>query len=170
MRLRAGTPAVRGADVPVRSGQGWAAASASSGTPPPLSLLRLVLRTQPRSGRKSDGASAGSTAGELLCGTRSRASGPGATTYPAARNPEFNPGWRLTNEKAAGSYNNRSQPSSFWETLAPDEYPFESNVNPKMPHPRWSQVTERLIDTGDRVRTQPFNGYGPYVAKLYQRL
>src|SRR3989442_16035181 len=75
MRLGAGTPAVRGADVPVRSGQGWAAASASSGTPPPLSLLRLVLRTQPRSGRKSDGASAGSTAGELLCGTRSSANG-----------------------------------------------------------------------------------------------
>jgi hypothetical protein len=57
----------------------------------------------------------------------------------------------------------RNQPSSFWETLAPDEYPFESNVNPKVPHPRWSQATERMIDTGDRVRTQPFNGYGPYV-------
>ena len=64
----------------------------------------------------------------------------------------------------------RNQPSSFWETLAPDEYPFESNVNPKVPHPRWSQATERMIDTGERVRTQPFNGYGPYVAKLYERI
>ena len=59
------------------------------------------------------------------------------------------------------------QPSSFWEALAPDEYPFEANVNPRVPHPRWSQAFERLIDTGDRVRTQPFNGYGDSVAKLY---
>lgn len=59
------------------------------------------------------------------------------------------------------------QPATFWEALAPDEYPFESNVNPKKPHPRWSQAAERLIDTGDRVRTQPFNGYGDDVAKLY---
>lgn len=61
------------------------------------------------------------------------------------------------------------QPKTFWETLGPDEYPFESNVDPAVPHPRWSQATERMIDTGDRVRTQPFNGYGNLVAKLYQR-
>jgi len=60
------------------------------------------------------------------------------------------------------------QPKTFWETLAPDEYPFESNVNPAVPHPRWSQAVERMIDTGDRVRTQPFNGYGHLVAKLYR--
>ena len=59
------------------------------------------------------------------------------------------------------------QPKTFWETLAADEYPFESNVNPKIPHPRWSQAFERLIDTGDRVRTQAFNGYGGLVGKLY---
>jgi methionine sulfoxide reductase catalytic subunit len=59
------------------------------------------------------------------------------------------------------------QPKTLWETLAPDEYPFESNVNPKVPHPRWSQATERLIDTGNRVNTQLYNGYGEYVAKLY---
>lgn len=59
------------------------------------------------------------------------------------------------------------QPKTFWETLAPEEYPFESNINPAKPHPRWSQMTERIIDTGDRVKTQPFNGYGNYVAKLY---
>lgn len=62
------------------------------------------------------------------------------------------------------------QPSTFWETLAPDEYPFESNVNPKVPHPRWSQMTERVIDTGDRVKTQSFNGYASYVAKMYPAL
>lgn len=60
------------------------------------------------------------------------------------------------------------QPKTLWETLAPDEYPFESNVNPAVPHPRWSQATERMIDSGDRVRTQPFNGYGKQVASLYK--
>src|SRR5258706_3626978 len=29
-----------------------------------------------------------------------------AAKYPARRNPEFNPGWRLTNEHIVGSYNN----------------------------------------------------------------
>jgi sulfoxide reductase catalytic subunit YedY len=61
-----------------------------------------------------------------------------------------------------------TQPATFWETLAPNEYPFESNVNPKVPHPRWSQAMERVIDTGDYVTTQPYNGYGNYVAKLYK--
>ncbi len=59
------------------------------------------------------------------------------------------------------------QPATLWETLAPEEYPFESNVNPKVPHPRWSQATERMIDTGNRVNTQLYNGYGEFVAKLY---
>lgn len=60
------------------------------------------------------------------------------------------------------------QPKTLWETLAPDEYPFESNVNPKVPHPRWSQATERIVDTGNRANTQLYNGYGEYVAKLYK--
>jgi methionine sulfoxide reductase catalytic subunit len=60
-----------------------------------------------------------------------------------------------------------TQPRTLWETLSPEEYPFESNVNPRVPHPRWSQATERMIDSDDRVRTQPFNGYGDLVAKLY---
>jgi sulfoxide reductase catalytic subunit YedY len=61
------------------------------------------------------------------------------------------------------------QPQTLWETLAPDEYPFESNVNPAVPHPRWSQATERMIDTGNRVNTQIYNGYGKYVASMYAR-
>jgi sulfoxide reductase catalytic subunit YedY len=51
----------------------------------------------------------------------------------------------------------------------PQEYPFESNVNPMAPHPRWSQAFERRIDTGARIRTQPYNGYGNLVAKLYEK-
>jgi sulfoxide reductase catalytic subunit YedY len=61
------------------------------------------------------------------------------------------------------------QPKTFWETLQPKEYPFESNVDPTVPHPRWSQATERMIDTGDRIKTQMFNGYGKYVAGLYAK-
>ena len=63
----------------------------------------------------------------------------------------------------------KEQPKTFWETLSAEEYPFESNVNPKVPHPRWSQATERLIDSGDRVKTLPYNGYGNEVAKLYEK-
>ncbi|SRR6266542_1726935 len=62
------------------------------------------------------------------------------------------------------------QPATFWETLLPDEYPFESNVNPRVPHPRWSQATERMVDSGDRVKTQLFNGYGRYVGGMYPAL
>lgn len=61
------------------------------------------------------------------------------------------------------------QPATLWETLLPQEYPFESNVDPAVPHPRWSQATERLIDSGDRVRTQPYNGYAAQVAALYSK-
>lgn len=60
-----------------------------------------------------------------------------------------------------------TQPKTFWEILNPREYPFESNVDPEVPHPRWSQATERMIDTADRVRTKKFNGYADQVAKLY---
>ncbi len=61
------------------------------------------------------------------------------------------------------------QPKTFWETLSAVEYPFESNVDPGVPHPRWSQATERKIDTGDRVPTIKYNGYADQVAGLYRR-
>jgi sulfoxide reductase catalytic subunit YedY len=60
------------------------------------------------------------------------------------------------------------QPRTFWNELAPNEYPFESNVDPALPHPRWSQLTERLIGTWDVRRTVAYNGYGPFVAGLYR--
>lgn len=59
------------------------------------------------------------------------------------------------------------QPKTFWEALAPEEYPFESNVDPNVPHPRWSQAYERIVDTGLRKRTRVYNGYGEEVGKLY---
>ena len=61
----------------------------------------------------------------------------------------------------------RERPPTFWNRVAPDEYDFWSNVNPNVPHPRWSQRSERLIGTGERVPTQIYNGYGEYVAHLY---
>jgi methionine sulfoxide reductase catalytic subunit len=60
------------------------------------------------------------------------------------------------------------QPKTFWNDIAPDEYGFVSNVDPDKPHPRWSQATERLVDTGERIPTQLYNGYGKWVADLYK--
>ena len=60
-----------------------------------------------------------------------------------------------------------TQPATLWETLNPREYPFESNVDPMVRHPRWSQSTERVVDTGDRISTLQYNGYGDSVAALY---
>lgn len=59
------------------------------------------------------------------------------------------------------------RPPTFWNTLVPDEYDFGANVDPAVPHPRWSQATERLLGSGESVPTRPYNGYGEYVAQLY---
>lgn len=62
------------------------------------------------------------------------------------------------------------RPVSFWETVQGDEYSFWANVNPAVPHPRWSQATERVIGTDERVPTVIWNGYGEFVAHLYDGL
>ena len=59
------------------------------------------------------------------------------------------------------------RPPTFWNDAAPGEYSFEANVDPDVPHPRWSQAEERLIDTDEIVPTRKFNGYGDLVAHLY---
>jgi sulfoxide reductase catalytic subunit YedY len=63
------------------------------------------------------------------------------------------------------------QPETSWVRIAPHEYGFYANVNPDVPHPRWSQATERRIGSGGlfapRLPTQMFNGYGEQVASLY---
>ncbi len=59
------------------------------------------------------------------------------------------------------------QPVNFWQELAPNEYGFWANVNPDVPHPRWSQAMERDITTNERIPTRIYNGYGEYVAGLY---
>jgi methionine sulfoxide reductase catalytic subunit len=59
------------------------------------------------------------------------------------------------------------QPKTTWERAAPDEYGFYSNVNPAVPHPRWSQAKERRIGELGKRDTLPFNGYADEVAGLY---
>ncbi len=65
----------------------------------------------------------------------------------------------------------RDQPRTSWEISAPHEYGFYANVNPSVPHPRWSQARERrLPDFRADTPTLMFNGYGDQVAGLYTGL
>lgn len=60
------------------------------------------------------------------------------------------------------------QPTSLWMAASPEEYGYYANVNPKVPHPRWSQATERRIGEVSRRKTMLFNGYEAEVAYLYE--
>ncbi|MDY7577366.1 protein-methionine-sulfoxide reductase catalytic subunit MsrP [Herbaspirillum sp. RTI4] len=64
----------------------------------------------------------------------------------------------------------KEQPKTAWNTSAPQEYGFYSNVNPGVDHPRWSQATERRIgEDGFFNKKRPtlmYNGY-TQVAPLY---
>jgi sulfoxide reductase catalytic subunit YedY len=62
------------------------------------------------------------------------------------------------------------RPVSFWEQIQASEYGFWANVNPQVPHPRWSQASERVLGTNEMVPTQLYNGYGEFVADLYKGL
>ena len=59
------------------------------------------------------------------------------------------------------------QPKTMWNQITPTEYGFWANVNPEVPHPRWSQAEERPLGTDTKVPTLLFNGYGEQVAHLY---
>lgn len=58
------------------------------------------------------------------------------------------------------------QPPTTWNIANTREYGFYSNVNPTVPHPRWSQAQERRLGEGIR-ETLMFNGYADQVASLY---
>ena len=64
------------------------------------------------------------------------------------------------------------QPATSWIKAAANEYGFYANVNPQVPHPRWSQATERRIGEDGfftpKRKTLMFNGYADQVASLYQ--
>jgi len=66
-----------------------------------------------------------------------------------------------------------TQPETSWNMANAREYGFYSNVNPDVPHPRWSQASERPLGGGlfaSRVPTLLFNGYAEEVASLYTGL
>jgi sulfoxide reductase catalytic subunit YedY len=60
------------------------------------------------------------------------------------------------------------RPVGLWEALQDSEYGFWANVNPEVPHPRWSQASENIIGSSERQPTKLFNGYGAFVADLYK--
>ncbi|MEZ2406671.1 sulfoxide reductase catalytic subunit YedY [Bosea sp. OAE752] len=62
------------------------------------------------------------------------------------------------------------RPKTFWEALQASEYGFWANVNPAVPHPRWSQASEQVLGSRDRRPTLIYNGYGEQVAGLYKGL
>ncbi|MGY6274559.1 protein-methionine-sulfoxide reductase catalytic subunit MsrP [Methylomonas sp. MgM2] len=64
-------------------------------------------------------------------------------------------------------------PMTTWHSFAPKEYGFYANVNPAVPHPRWSQFSERRLGSDfftPRRKTELFNGYGEQVAGMYSNL
>jgi methionine sulfoxide reductase catalytic subunit len=58
-------------------------------------------------------------------------------------------------------------PTTLWMNASPNEYGFYANVNPNVPHPRWTQSTERRIGELTRRKTLLFNGYADKVAHMY---
>ena len=61
----------------------------------------------------------------------------------------------------------KEKPIGLWEKLAPKEYGFWANVNPNVPHPRWSQSKEQLLGTNEFQKTKIYNGYEENVSYLY---
>jgi len=62
------------------------------------------------------------------------------------------------------------KPKTFWNDAMPDEYGYYSNVNPGKPHPRWSQSSEKLLVTGQRVPTRLYNGYEDQLEELHKTI
>ena len=59
-------------------------------------------------------------------------------------------------------------PISLWMASSPNEYGFYANVNPNVPHPRWTQASEQRIGRSGRIDTLIFNGYEDEVSGLYE--
>ncbi|MFP5205596.1 MAG: protein-methionine-sulfoxide reductase catalytic subunit MsrP [Acidobacteriota bacterium] len=65
----------------------------------------------------------------------------------------------------------KKMPHTTWNDESSFEYGFYANVNPNVPHPRWSQEYERRIGLPfyeQRRKTLMFNGYTDQVAYLYK--
>jgi sulfoxide reductase catalytic subunit YedY len=57
----------------------------------------------------------------------------------------------------------RERPGTFWNELSPQHYSFLSNVDPAGE----GQEEETVLDTGEKRKTKPYNGYAAEVASLY---
>ncbi|MGH9782703.1 MAG: protein-methionine-sulfoxide reductase catalytic subunit MsrP [Terriglobia bacterium] len=62
-----------------------------------------------------------------------------------------------------------TQPHTFWTDIAPHDYHFTANVDPSEHYQGNSQATEQDIGTGDVHPTFLYNGYGVFVAHLYEK-
>jgi sulfoxide reductase catalytic subunit YedY len=62
------------------------------------------------------------------------------------------------------------RPETFWHKLQANEYGFWANINPEVPHPRWSQASEWWLggSESDRHPTMLYNGYAEFVADMYK--
>jgi sulfoxide reductase catalytic subunit YedY len=60
------------------------------------------------------------------------------------------------------------EPTTTWDREWPEAYGFYSNVNPDVPHPRYSQKLEHRIGEFGSRNTLLFNGYADQVGHLYQ--
>lgn len=64
-----------------------------------------------------------------------------------------------------------AQPNTFWSEVNPSEYGFYSDINPKYPHPRWSQASERAMGgsaSASVIPTDIYNGYETLVSYMYK--
>jgi methionine sulfoxide reductase catalytic subunit len=61
----------------------------------------------------------------------------------------------------------QEEPVTTWNREWSEAYGFYSNVNPEVPHPRYSQTYERRIGEFRSRATLLFNGYAEQVAHLY---
>ena len=59
-------------------------------------------------------------------------------------------------------------PKSFWMEVLGKEYGFYANVNPGVPHRRWSQAQEQMLGESSYRPTLMYNGYEEQVAHLYK--
>lgn len=62
------------------------------------------------------------------------------------------------------------EPLTSWVEVDPRAYGFYANVNPTVPHPRWSQKKERRIGEFFKRNTLMFNGYAEQVSSLYPEM
>ena len=101
---------------------------------------------------------------------RLRQAGAGAERRAAAPGAAVEVRLQVRSSRWCASPSRDERPVSFWEELAGAEYGFWANVNPEVPHPRWSQAMEKPLGADEKIPTLLYNGYAEEVAGLYTGL